>query len=103
MKITFRVADDYAVEINSKEDQDASTSSLRPPVVIQNKAQTFYYPTSEVEQAGYYHHQQSHHQQAQAPWLAASTASGLTSNTKLVNPLMHFLVAISVLQWVITL
>ena len=103
MKITFRVADDYAVEINSKEDQDASTSSLRPPVVIQNKPQTFYYPTSEVEQAGYYHHQQSHHQQAQAPWLAASTASGLTSNTKLVNPLMHFLVAISVLQWVITL
>ena len=117
MKITFKVADDYSntVEDYSKEDNNglggqSSGSTLQSPVVIQNKpgvgsgGETFYYPTSEVEDAGYYHHKQSHHE-AQAPWLAASKATSsskipATTTTYLV---MHFLLAISVLQWVVTL
>ena len=120
MKITFKVADDYSntVEDYSKEDnslgggQSSSDSTLQSPVVIQNKpgatgsgsgGETFYYPTSEVEDAGYFHHKQSHHE-AQAPWLAASKATSSWSKIPATTYLvMHFLLAISVLQWVVTL
>lgn len=102
--------EDYSKEDNNGLGGQSSGSTLQSPVVIQNKpgvgsgGETFYYPTSEVEDAGYYHHKQSHHE-AQAPWLAASKATSsskipATTTTYLV---MHFLLAISVLQWVVTL
>ena len=106
MKITFKVAEDYdnTVEDYSKEEdgqqQSNDGSTLRPPVVIQNQPQTFYYPTSEVEQAGYYHHKQSH-QEAQAPWLAPSASTASSSLRGHLVPVT--LVAISVLRWVVTL
>ena len=98
MKVTFRVAsedeDDRVNSVNqNKTDQDEDAdSSIRPPLVSNSKVprsqkhQTFYYPTSEVEQAGYYHHQSS----PQEAWLPRG--SGSTRPT-----LMSFLVIFSVL------
>lgn len=80
MKVTFKVAEDdkdleQSNDINAAEAGNDSRP-LVPSIVTNSKQQTYYYPTSEVEQAELYHHQKRH-KQDQSDWLHSGAASNI--------------------------
>ena len=98
MKVTFRVASedsDEDTESNSVNQNKTEDESFQPPLVKgqvprSQKQQTFYYPTSEVEQAGYYHTRSS----PQEAWLPPS--SGCLRVAPVMSSLQFLLVLVSV-------
>jgi hypothetical protein len=96
MKVTFQVADEEKESNNIEDFESVEEDDDVPsrPLVPESKPQTFYYPTSEVEQAEFYHHQQRHNGQSLAPWLQETSSASKKVSSALS---LHFLLAISVL------